>query len=180
MIVIGLGANLDGIYGTPEDCFHACTDLFSAADIHIVKSSNIWKTAPVPASDQPWYRNAVCAVDTDLDPHQLLSTLAEIEENTGRVRVERNEARVLDLDLLIYNNRVIEDKGLKLPHPRLHERAFVLYPLQEIMPEDWKHPVLDKTVGEMIKTMPKGQKAEPVENSALANIQHGRAMLFLE
>jgi len=157
MILIGLGANLDGIYGSPEQCLQKCSKFFSDAGIHIVKLSSIWKSAPVPMSDQPWYRNAVCLVETELNPHELLSELVKIENQAGRTRREVNAARTLDLDILSYNNEVINDAHLTLPHPQMHLRAFVIYPLQEIVP-NWIHPTLNKSLDEMIATMPKGQE----------------------
>ena len=166
MILIGLGANLDGIYGSPEQCLQACSELLADAGIYIVRSSNIWKSAPVPVSDQPWYCNAVCAVETVLSSDQLLRALASIENDTGRERHEENAARVLDLDILAYNNEIINDAHLTVPHPAMHERAFVLYPLQEIAPH-WMHPQLDKSVDEMIVYIPKGQEIQRIENSQL-------------
>ena len=159
MILIGLGANLDGIYGSPEQCLKHCAELFSSKNIKVIKFSNIWKSAPVPVSDQPWYRNAVCLVETSLNPHELLAALAKIEDEAGRTRHKQNEARILDLDLLSYNNEIIEDDNLQLPHPRMHERSFVLYPLQEVAP-NWVHPVLNKSVDKMVEEIPKGQKIE--------------------
>ena len=166
MILIGLGANLNGPYGAPEQCLQACSGLLADAGVYIVKSSNIWKSAPVPVSDQPWYCNAVCAVETILSPDQLLHALATIENDTGRERHEANAARVLDLDILTYNNEIINDAHLIVPHPALHERAFVLYPMQEIAPH-WVHPQLDKSVDEMIVDIPKGQQTKRIENSQL-------------
>ncbi len=159
MILIGLGANLDGIYGTPEQCLQQCSKLLADAGIYVIKLSSIWKSAPVPVSDQPWYRNAVCTVETKLNPHELLSVLAKIEDEPGRSRAEPNAARTLDIDILSYNNKIIDDGVLTLPHPEIQNRAFVLYPLREIAP-NWVHPLLDKCVDEMIAAMPKGQEIE--------------------
>ena len=159
MIIIGLGANLDGDYGSPEECLKSCPDLLSAKGINVLKFSNIWKSAPVPVSDQPWYRNAVCSVETDLRPHDLLGALAEIEGEAGRTRHTQNEARVIDLDLLAYNNEVIEDNILSLPHPRMQSRAFVLYPLREVAPY-WIHPILGKSVDDLVGKIPEGQEIE--------------------
>ena len=159
MILIGLGANLEGIYGAPEDALQKCHKLFASIDVNIIKSSNIWKSAPVPVSDQPWYKNSVCIVETGLSPHDLLSALANIEDKAGRIRAEQNAARTLDLDILSYNDEIINDKHLILPHPQMHSRAFVLYPLREIAP-DWVHPILNKSVDEMLAEMPAGQEIE--------------------
>lgn len=159
MILIGLGANLDGKYGSAAECLNAAPALFAAKNVDVVAMSSLWKSAPVPVSDQPWYHNAVCAVETALLPHDLLMVLSEIENETGRVRHKQNEARVLDLDLLAYHNEIIESDILLCPHPRLHERAFVLRPLQEVAP-DWGHPVSGQLVEDMIKVMPEGQEIE--------------------
>ncbi len=166
MIFIGLGANLNSIYGSPEKSLYACSDIFSKAGIYIIKSSNIWKSAPVPISDQPWYYNAVCSVDTDLSPHNMLTTLSEIELFMGRTRSIKNAARAIDLDILSYNDKIINKPNLKLPHPRMHDRAFVLYPLQEVA-ANWHHPYLDKSVDEMIENIAKGQKIKRIDNSEL-------------
>ncbi len=159
MILIGLGANLDGIYGCPEDALQKCHNLFASVGINIIKSSNIWKSAPVPVSDQPWYRNAVCCVETNFSPHGLLSALAKIEDGAGRTRRDVNAARTLDLDILSYDDKIIKDEHLILPHPQMHNRAFVLYPLREIAP-DWVHPILNKSVDKMLEEMPAGQEIE--------------------
>lgn len=157
MILIGLGANLSGPYGSPECALQACKPLFKVLGLPIIKSSHIWASAPVPISDQPWYRNAVCRVETTLGPLELMKALHSIETEFGRVRSERNAPRVLDLDILAYDHRLERHGDLTLPHPRLHDRAFVLYPLQEIAP-GWVHPALDKSVDELIKALPKGQE----------------------
>jgi len=159
LILIGLGANLDGKYGSAVDCLNTVPALFSAKNIDVVAMSCLWKSAPVPVSDQPWYHNAVCVVETTLSPFDLLSTLSDIENEAGRVRYRQNEARVLDLDLLAYHNEIIDSNVLTCPHPRLHDRAFVLYPLQEIA-SDWEHPVSGQSVIDMIKSMPEDQEIE--------------------
>ncbi len=161
MIGIALGANLNSIYGTPDQALQACPQLFKDHDINVIKFSSIWKSAPVPTSDQPWYHNAVCIVKTNHKPENLMKTLAEIENKAGRVRNIRNEPRVLDLDILFYNDEIYELDKLKLPHPRLQERAFVLYPLNEVAPE-WVHPVLNINLSEMLEALPE-QQIERVE-----------------
>ncbi len=170
MILIGMGANLDGVDGTPEECLRATVLRLEARGITVEKMSGIWKTAPVPISDQPWYRNAVCSVESELEPHALLAVLASIEDDVGRVRRGRNEARVIDLDLLAYNDRLIEGKDLHIPHPRMSDRAFVLYPLQEVVP-DWVHPISGVSVSELIKNLPKDQEIERIQEDTEA--RHG-------
>lgn len=166
MILIGLGANLSGVYGTPEQCIKAAITLLIEAGIAVTHISHIWKTAPVPVSDQPWYRNAVCVVDTPLAPHALLKALASIEDRAGRQRRDQNEARVLDLDLLVYHDDLIDDENLSVPHPRMHERAFVLYPLYEVNP-DWVHPQFRRSVRALMDDLPDNQAIECIEGSQM-------------
>ena len=160
VILVGLGANL----GDPKEaCLAALQALEAHPDIRVIQRSHWYKTAPVPISDQPWYVNGVASIETTLNGEDLLKVLHEIEARFGRVRFERNEARVLDLDLLAYNERVSEGPELVLPHPRLSKRAFVLFPLNDFAP-DWCHPVSGKPVRRMLKELPSGQKIELLED----------------
>lgn len=112
--------------------------------LRIAARSRILTTPPWPPG-QPWYSNAVVRVETDLPPRTVFSILQDIENEFGRVRAERNTPRVIDLDLLAYNDVVLNDPDLVIPHPRMHERAFVLWPLRDIAP-GWVHPVLKRPV----------------------------------
>ena len=96
--------------------------------------SSLYRTAPVGYADQPDFINAVAAVDTALSPRELLDALLAIELNHGRVRQFANAPRTLDLDVLLYDDVKVNESGLTIPHPRMHERAFVLAPLSEIAP----------------------------------------------
>jgi len=167
MIIIGLGANLPRADGTPP-ALSLCEAVksFTTHGVDVVNGSHVWKTAPVPISDQPWYHNAVCQVETTLSPAELLELVASIEDKAGRVRTFRNDARVLDLDILAYNQEIIDLPHLQIPHPRMHERAFVLYPLQEIA-ANWVHPVSGKAIEEMIGSLDPAQKIERTDISLL-------------
>ncbi len=157
MIYLGLGANVPGKYGPPEKAIQAALDEIGAdPEIEVVAASSIWHSAPVPLSNQPWFANAVCAVKTYLPPGALLARLKKIEQNAGREERERNAPRVLDLDIIAYGKFIAMDAPI-LPHPRMHERAFVLYPLQEITP-DWLHPALEIPLSELIETLPQDQQ----------------------
>lgn len=149
MILIALGANLNSRFGFPEQTIEAAKTALEQSGVKIRRSSRIWVTAPVPASDQPWYRNAMISADTSLSPGALMRVLLDIERSFGRVRAEKNAARVLDLDLIAHYDVIMEREDVHIPHPRMHERAFVLVPLQEIAP-GWRHPVLDKSVSDMV------------------------------
>ena len=153
MILIALGANLPCSYGSPEETLKMAMLALENVGVHIIASSSIWVTKPVPASLQPLYRNAVVSVRTKHRPESLLKLLHVIEADFGRVRKERNEARVLDLDLIAYGETVIHDSTIDIPHPRMHERGFVLAPLCEINAQ-WYHPVLQKTAEELLAMLP--------------------------
>ena len=162
MILIALGANLPSTYGTPEETLEAAKSALGRLGVRIVSSSKTILAAPVPVSDQPWYRNAVVAVETALGPLALLNVLHKVEAEFGRVRTVRNAPRLLDLDLIAYHDEVIEQDDVFIPHPRLHERGFVLLPLREIA-ADWVHPVLKRSVEDLIAALPNDQRAEFVE-----------------
>ncbi|MCC9622955.1 2-amino-4-hydroxy-6-hydroxymethyldihydropteridine diphosphokinase [Thalassospira sp. MA62] len=159
-ILIAFGANLPTQeYGAPSQTLKAALARVSArGDISIDQVSSFYETAPVPISDQPWYVNGVARISTDLSARDLLDRLHEVEAEFGRVRRERNAARVIDLDLIAYGREILaEDAGIQVPHPRMIERAFVLLPLRDVVP-DWVHPVHDRTVDDLIGDLPTDQE----------------------
>lgn len=129
---VALGSNLDD---PRKHVLQAMDDLAALPDTRVLRRSSLYRTAPVGEPDQPDFINAVVQVDTELDPPALLDGLLAIERRHGRMRSRRNAPRTLDLDLLLYDGRTIDTQGLQLPHPRMHQRAFVLLPLAEIAPE---------------------------------------------
>lgn len=165
MILIALGANLAGPYGSPEETLKMAMVTLENAGVQIIAKSSLWITKPVPASDQPLYRNAVVAVRTKRSAEDLLDLLHTIEADFGRVRIQRNEARILDLDLISYNDVVINNEHISVPHPRMHERGFVLVPLCEIDAQ-WCHPVLQKSAEELLAMLPDYSDIHPVSAAA--------------
>ncbi len=132
IVYIGLGSNLAGPRMQVERGLQALADL---ADSRLLRHSRLYRTAPWGRADQPEFVNAVAQLETSLAAETLLAGLLGIERDAGRERdASRWGPRVLDLDILVYGNRVLNAPGLHLPHPRLHERAFVLVPLHEIAP----------------------------------------------
>ena len=129
---VGLGANL----GRREETFERAVALLdAAAGVDVVAMSELRETDPVGVVDQPRFLNGAVAVDTTLSARALLDTLLAIERALGRVRAERWGPRIVDLDLLVYGDEILDEPGLRVPHPRLHERRFALEPLAELDPE---------------------------------------------
>jgi len=169
MIFIAMGANLPHPeYGDPVNTLIAARKELRRRGVGILASSSWYRTAPVPVSDQPWFVNSVLSVSYDGPAEELLAVLHEIEEKFGRIRTGKWEARILDLDLLAYQNSVTENQsqtsGLVLPHPLMHERAFVMVPLAEMSP-DWCHPRLRQSAAELAILTEKGQTFELVESN---------------
>ncbi|HEV8644787.1 MAG TPA: 2-amino-4-hydroxy-6-hydroxymethyldihydropteridine diphosphokinase [Burkholderiales bacterium] len=129
---IGLGSNLaDPLVQVRQ----ALMELESIPGTRVTARSSLYRTSPAGYLEQPDFINAVASVHTTLKPQALLAALLAIENRHGRTRAMRNAPRTLDLDLLLYGEEVLEEEGLTLPHPRLHERAFVLAPFAEIAPK---------------------------------------------
>ena len=168
MIIIALGANLPSKHGTPAQALEAAKRAMEARGLSIIDSSETIQTPAWPDPLGPPYANCVVSITFSsgpvsknpagpLGPQALLDVLHEIEHEFGRKRREKNASRVIDLDLIAYNDMVLSEEGLQIPHPRMHTRGFVLYPLVEIAPH-WTHPVLQKTASELLDFLPEDQK----------------------
>lgn len=129
---VALGSNLEQ---PAEQIRAALAALAALAGTSVLAHSSLYLTTPVGYLDQPDFINAVAQLETSLSPHDLLEALMQIEAGFGRERSFRNAPRVLDLDILLYQDTVLDDPQLLLPHPRMHQRAFVMVPLAEIAPD---------------------------------------------
>ncbi|MDA1357357.1 MAG: 2-amino-4-hydroxy-6-hydroxymethyldihydropteridine diphosphokinase [Proteobacteria bacterium] len=170
MIFIALGANLaTERYGTPRLALEAALRRLDELGVAVIQCSNWYRSAPYPSADQPMFVNGVARVESGLSSTALMAVLLDIEFDFGRRRGEPNAARVMDLDLIDFNgqifDRAADENGpaLRLPHPRLSQRAFVLLPLVEIAPE-WRHPKDGRHIDDLIATLPAGQKIDLLES----------------
>lgn len=145
-VYIGVGSNLGDRTSFLERAKSLAAKL---PQTRFLKSSSLYETEPVGGPPQGKYLNAVWEIETSLPPQELKEKLREIEAGLGRKRSFANAPREIDLDVLFYGAQVVKEANLRVPHPRLHERAFVLEPLTELAP-DLRHPVLKKTVRELL------------------------------
>ncbi|MCC5971503.1 MAG: 2-amino-4-hydroxy-6-hydroxymethyldihydropteridine diphosphokinase [Pararhodobacter sp.] len=177
--LIALGANLGGSPEKNAKAIHAAIGMIEARELSATITSDLWVTPAFPAGSGPDFVNACLQVEAALDPEAMLTLLHEIEATLGRVRRARWGARVIDIDLLAAGSLILPDLAtvrhwmdlspdeqrhvapdrLILPHPRLHERGFVLVPLTQIAPE-WEHPVLKTTVQALEQALDPGERAQ--------------------
>lgn len=148
MIGIGIGANLGDVKRSMDEAVHLLRPIVT--DIAV---SRYWQTTAFPDPFEPPFLNAVLTCRTDLSPYKLLLALQGIERQLGRKMREKWSSREIDLDILFYDNQIINTDVLTVPHPYIQVRDFVLQPLMDIAP-DWKHPVLHKTTKELLLELP--------------------------
>jgi len=160
-VIVALGGNLAGDFGSPQALLEAALSRFAQAGLPVVRRSSWWKSAAWPDPTANEYRNAVVVVETQQGPEETIRTLFGLEAEFGRLRSVRNAARTLDLDLIAHGRTRLDTRDLILPHPRAADRFFVMGPLAEIAP-DWRHPISGQTAVHLAEKAVIGRDSAPV------------------
>lgn len=158
-MAIALGCSLPGSYPSREALLDAALDALTSQGLAVVARSSWWTSAAWPDPAAPAYLNGVVLVEACASADDILATLHRIEARFGRIRSEPNAPRTLDLDLIAHGRSVL-DGAVIVPHPRAHERLFVMGPLAQIAP-DWRHPVSGRTAADLAATATVGTDAAP-------------------
>ena len=152
-IIIGIGGNIKSNDGShPTLVGKKAIHFLENYSIQVTKQSSWYESEPIPKSDQPNYFNCIVFAKTTLNELDVLNSLHDIEYILGRRRNVINEERVIDLDLIDYSNKILENRDIIIPHPRAHKRRFVMEPLGEL-DRNWVHPILKKNVVEILKKL---------------------------
>jgi len=157
---IGIGSNLES---PAKNCLKAVEHLNAHPALTLVARSSLYQSEPFGITDQDWFVNAVVQLTTSLSPEKLLEVCLSIELKMGRTRAEKWGPRVVDLDILFYDDLILKQDGLEIPHPGIAERSFVLAPMNEIAP-DFVHPGLKKNIKALLREIPNPQQVNRVSS----------------
>jgi len=156
IVYLSLGSNLGDRSANLHQAIEKLRELGTVAAV-----SSFYDTEPVELTSQPWFLNCAAKLDTEKMPRQLMAAILGIEQEMGRQRKQSKGPRTIDIDILLFGSSIIDIPSITVPHPKLHQRRFVLEPLAEIAPEV-RHPVLKRTVREMRDALPAGQTVKRV------------------
>jgi 2-amino-4-hydroxy-6-hydroxymethyldihydropteridine diphosphokinase len=159
LVYLSLGSNV----GDREAQLRAAQARLSAVG-RVVVASSFYETEPVEFTEQPWFLNFVLALETSKTPQQLMTAILRIEEEMGRRRTQKKGPRSIDIDILLFDDIIMDSTNLTIPHPALQQRRFVLEPMAEIAPEV-VHPSLKKTIRELRDTLPPGQVVRKLQKT---------------
>jgi 2-amino-4-hydroxy-6-hydroxymethyldihydropteridine diphosphokinase len=156
---IGIGSNIGD---KVQECEKAIAEILKVDHHKLLAKSSFFKTQPLGYAFQDWFVNGVIKIETDLEPLDFLRALKNIESQLGRTETFRWGPRIIDLDILFFDDREMKTGEIQIPHPQVHERQFVLIPLAEI-DRNLVHPGLKKTIGEILEDLEEDQKVEKLE-----------------
>ena len=159
MIHLNIGSNLKSVYGSRLKNISIAIELLIKSKINIKKISNFYETPSYPNKRLPKFINIGLLIDCNLSQCDLMKKIKLIEKKIGRIKKNKNEPRVCDIDIIDFKGLVLTEDLLKLPHPRCHLRNFVLYPIKEIDP-NWTHPILKKNVDFLINELSQNSRIE--------------------
>ena len=161
MIILSLGSNLSSVFGDRSKNIKMAMSFLTVYGIKIIKESSFYETPSYPNINDPKFLNNVIAVESNLTPVDLMSVLIFIEKKIGRIRIRKNEPRTCDIDIIDFDSKILnfdyENLKLEIPHKKLSSRNFVLFPLQEILP-NWKHPKTNENISTLIDKLPAEQR----------------------
>lgn len=154
VVYLSLGSNVGDREANLRDAIAKLSELGEVTAV-----SSFYETEPVQTSAQPWFLNCVVKFDTEKMPRQLIAAILSMEQSMGRQRRKEKAPRTIDIDILLFGTSIIELPALTVPHPRMHQRRFVLEPMAEIAPEA-RHPVFKRTIRELRDALPPGQQVK--------------------
>ena len=156
MILLSLGSNLPSKFGDSKNTILKCYEFFNNNDIKILKKSSFYETFAIPNKSDPKFVNSVISVETRFSPEELIKYILKVEKKFDRKREQINAPRTCDIDIVDFNSEIInifnKNISLEIPHPRLEERSFVLYPIREI-DKNWKSPLSGKKIDQLIENL---------------------------
>ena len=159
MIYLNIGSNLPSKEGGRKNNILKAITYLKKLKLNLIKISSFYETPSYPNNSDPKFINLCVKLECNLKASELLNEIKKIEKKLGRIRSKKNEPRTCDIDIIDFNGEIIKNDDFEVPHPRLHLRNFVIYPLKEIEP-DWSHPIFDKKIDSFFQELDKNSHNE--------------------
>ena len=159
MIYLNIGSNLPLEEGGRESNILKAISYLKKLNLYLIEISSFYQTPSYPNNSDPKFINLCVKLESNLKASELINEIKNIEKKLGRVRLKKNEPRICDIDIIDFNGEIINNGKLEVPHPRLHLRNFVIYPLKEIEP-NWVHPLFNKKIDSFFQELDKNSHNE--------------------